>query len=256
MKKTDIALVALGTACVLATVPFGIPGLISYPDETAGKLVSETAPRLIVGAFLLFLLLTHGFGAPLRPRVSGKNLLWSLPCLLVALVNFPFSALIRGTATVERVDLLWLFLLKCCSVALFEECFFRGLLVPLFYEKCKKNAFGVPLSAALSAAIFGAVHLFNLFSGAGVGATFLQVGYCFLIGFMLAVTLLRTGDLWLCVAIHALFDVGGMIVTDLGSGAFQDAVFWGLTVAAGVLCAVHILMTTLALVKRDQSRIS
>lgn len=37
-------------------------------------------------------------------RMRGADYLWCLPCLAVALANFPYSALISGTAVIERAD--------------------------------------------------------------------------------------------------------------------------------------------------------
>lgn len=45
-----------------------------------------------------------------------------------------------------------------------------------------------------------------------------------------------------------MFDVGA-IVSDPGSGPFQDLTFWILTAVAGVLCAVHIILSLKQLIK-------
>ena len=98
--------------------------------------------------------------------------------------------------------------------------------------------------------LLGLLHLFNLFAGASVGATFLQVGYSFLIGAMLSAVLIKTDNLWLCVLLHAGFDFGGSIITELGTGIFQDLWFWIFTAFAGVLCLAHVLGF---LIKQDKN---
>ena len=243
MKKTDALLLVLFVICVGIAVTFGLPDLIPYSDKTTGRLVGDTVPRLAVSLFLIVLMATKGYSKTFKPKWRGIHLLWGIPCFLVAFVNFPFSALIRGAAVIERVDLLWLFLLKCIAIALLEEIFFRALLLPLFMERFAKYRCCVFISVLGSSVLFALMHLINLFFGAGVGETMLQVGYTFLIGCMLAVMMLRTENIWLCVIVHALFDIGGMIVTDLGNGPFQDMTFWILTIVAGLLCAVHILLS-------------
>ncbi len=243
------ALFALFAVCLVSIVLFSVPGLIPFSDETAGKLTSETVPRLAVALFVGALLCAEGQRSVLLPgRPSAGELLWLLPCLLVALANFPYSALIGGSAVIERSDLVPLFLLKCLSVAAMEELFFRALLIPVVRDRIK-GKYAVLWTALLTAALFGLVHLVNLFYGGGVGATFLQVGYTFLLGCMFAVIFMKTGNVWFCMAIHFIFDVGGLIVTDLGSGVFQDTVFWVLTAVCGVLCAVHILLTVIKMTK-------
>ena len=250
MKKSDALLIALFVVCAGVAVAFGIPDLIPYPDPTLGSLIEGTVPRVAVSVFLIVLMVVKGYSGTFKPKLRGIHLVWSIPCFLVAVVNFPFSALIGGGAVIERVDLLWLFIIKCIAIALFEEIFFRALLLPLFMERLARNRHCVIISVLCSSALFALVHLFNLFFGAGVGETLLQVGYTFLIGCMLAVMMLRTGNVWLCVAVHALFNVGGAIVYDLGSGLFQDLTFWILTAVAGGLCAVHITLSLIRIIKR------
>lgn len=255
MKRKTIFLAALAALCVAVIAVCSFPSLFPW-DERTNRLLCEALPRLAVGGFLLFL---AGREVLLPPKGGFlRALLWSLPCLFVALANFPYSALILGSARIDRPELLPLFLLKCLSVALMEELFFRGLLLPFLRGKFegvrvrgKKEGFA--LSVLVTAALFSLMHLFNLFYGATLGATALQLGYTFLLGVMFAVLFERTHNIWLCVFIHALFDVGGIIVTDLGSGGFQDTVFWILTAAAGAVCAVHILISALKMRKREQA---
>lgn len=243
MKKADALLLVLFVICVGITLVFGLPNLITYSDITLGKLIEDTVPRLAISLFLIVLMITKGYAETFKPKWCGMHLLWSIPCFLVAIVNFPFGTLICGTAVIERVDMLWLFLLKCIAIALVEELFFRALLLPFFMERFEKNKYCTLISVFGTSVLFALIHLINLFFGAGVGETMLQVGYTFLIGCMLAVMMLKTKNIWLCVIVHAVFDVGGMIVTDLGSGPFQDTLFWILTAVVGLLCTVHILLS-------------
>ncbi len=247
MQKRDVLLLILFVPCAALVVLFGFD-IFPIEDRTLALLLGETVPRLAAGVYLVLFLCMKGFGAPFCGKWRPLHLLWAVPCLAVAVVNFPFSALIGGEAAVDRADLLWLFLLKCLGVALLEETFFRALLVPLLRGEKGKDLFSVLLSAAL----FAAMHLLNLFSG-NVGAVFLQVGYTFLLGCMFAVMLLYTGNVWLCIFVHFLFDVGGTLIPDLGHGSFQDTVFWILTAVVGVLCALHIILTFLALQKRKKN---
>ena len=243
MKKADALLIVLFVICVGIVLAFGIPNLIPYSDQILGGLVEETVPRFAVSLFLIVFTVTQGHAETFKPKWRGVYMLWSIPCFLVAVVNFPFTAVISGAAVIERVDLLWLFLLKCIAIALLEELFFRALLLPLFMERLEKNRHRVLISILGTSALFALIHLVNLFFGAGLGETILQVGYTFLIGCMLAVMMLKTKNVWLCIIIHAVFDIGGMIVTDLGGGTFQDTAFWILTAVIGLLCAVHILLS-------------
>lgn len=243
LKPYNIITIVALVVCVATAAVFGIPGIISYGDAVTGKLVSDTVPRLAASVVVLLLIAGSEQKQYLTPERNGffKHLLWSVPCFAVAVVNFPFSALIGGAAVIDRTDLIWLFVIKCLSIALLEELFFRAVLLPFALERFKRVKYGTVAAVAVTSAIFGLFHIINLFFGASVGGTFLQIGYTFLLGGMLAVMLIKTKNVWLCVAVHLIFDIGGIIVTDLGHGAFQDVVFWILTAVVGVLCGAFIL---------------
>ena len=252
MKRSDVLLLTGVILCAGLVIVFGVPGIIPYADKTLGGLISETVPRLAVSVLLMIFMIKWGYADMLKPRWRARHFLWSIPCFVVAVVNFPFSALIGGAAVIERPDLIWLFLLSCASIALLEEIFFRAILLPFLMERLQNGRYRVILSVLISSALFALMHLVNLFFGAGFGETALQVGYTFLIGCMLAVTLLKTKNVWLCVIIHAVFNIGGAIVTQLGRGAFQDTVFWSLTACAGLICAVHILFSLIKMIKKSR----
>lgn len=246
------ALIALFAFAIAATVLFSIPDLFPFADERMGRLLSDTVPRFAVGIFLAALLLwTDEYRAALSLswKRLPRSLIWSVPCLMVAFANFPYSALISGSAHIDRPDLVWLFLLKCLSVALLEEMFFRAMLVP-FVRARIKGRLAEGWTVLITAAVFALSHLLNLLFGAGIGPTLLQVGYTFLLGCMFAVMFFETGGVWLCVLTHFIFDIGGVIVTDLGSGPFQDKIFWILTVLTAVICAAHIVYTVVRRLKQ------
>lgn len=211
-------------------------------DSTANGLITDTLVRLCIAAVFFLLLCFGGYGDILRwKKGRGRTILWCLPCFAVAIVNFPFSALIGGGARVDRVDLIPLFALYCLSVSLMEESVFRGVIQGTVADFFKKNdPFADCKTVLVTSVLFSFMHLFNLF-GAGMGATFLQMGYTFLLGVMFSAVLLKTGSLWVCIFLHALFDFGGLIVPFLGSGVAWDGAFWTLTVAVGLLCAGHVL---------------
>ena len=243
MKKTDALLIGIFAICAGIAVVFGLPNLIPYSDKALGNLVQDTVPRLSICIFLVVLLALRGYASVLKPKWRRSHLLWSIPCLLVAVANFPFGALISGEAVIERWGLIWIFALKCIAIALLEEIFFRAIVLPFFMERFANNRYRVLISVLGSSSLFALMHLINLFFGAGIGETMLQVGYTFLLGCMLAVMMLKTKNIWLCVIVHALFDFGGNIVTDLGRGSFQDVTFWILTAVAGLICTVHIILS-------------
>lgn len=249
--KRDILIAVLFVLACGVFFIFEIDAVRLSPDDKAnilykGALSRALAciPLIIIAVMLDSKKMFYGHNKPL-----WLNLAWCLPALAVVVVNFPFYALISGSARLDRFDLMLPLALECLAIGLMEEFIFRGLFQPLFFDVFKNKKYSSLIAVAVCSALFGLWHLANLFSGAAIGPTLLQVVYSFLIGAMLSAVFLKVGNIFPCVVLHALFDFGGYIVPTLGSGLFQDGVFWGLTIGVGVLCGVHVL---LYLLKRDR----
>ena len=181
--------------------------------------------------------------------------IWSLPCFMVAFVNFPYSVLANGTVTIFRTDLIWLYAIYTLCVAILEELIFRGILYLLAKDFLKNNRHAPLLTVIICAALFSLFHLTNMFGGdANVGYVMLQVVYTFLIGAMLTTTMLKLNNIWLCAVIHTIFNFGGHIIQFLGNNNSPwDQMFWILTITSGVLCAGHIIYS---LIKLDKAYVS
>lgn len=242
MKKLHIAVCAALFAVFVVVVVLSALQIPVSGDKTADDIIYSCLQTGLAAAFVLtaiaFALGRKGIFPPLRG--GARALLWCLPCLAVPLANFPFSSLMGGSATITRPDLVPLFALSCILTALFEEFTFRGLFQSLIALKLAKKPYGEICTVLATSALFGVWHIFNLFSGAGIGATALQVGYAFLLGCMLSAIVIRTGNVWTGVVLHALFNFGGLIVQTLGEGAFQDTAFWIATAVCGISVACHI----------------
>lgn len=229
-------------------------------DDSVNNIIPNKLLRGILsraGFILLFgwlLYITGGRRLFFFSKRFFKLCIWSLPCFMVAFVNFPYSALINKTASIDRFDLMWLYAIYAIFIALLEEFIFRGIFYVLAKDYLKNNRHAPLLVVILCAAIFSLFHLTNLFNpGVNVGYVFLQVGYTFLIGTMLTTTMLKLNNIWLVILIHAIFNFGGQIIENIGSGTPWDTVFWILTITSGVLCAGHIIFT---LIKLDKAYVS
>ena len=221
---------------------FELIGGDTFGDELTARLVKITVTRLCGGAIFLMLTLK------LRYRVFGghdkrlwRGALLCFPALLVVVNNLPIIGLVSGNATVERTDLLWLFVLECIAIGFYEELAFRGFVFPLIMEKTGTSRKGIFLATIYSGAVFGLMHLINLFEGAGIGSVILQIGYSFLIGAMCSVVLVKTRNIWLCVALHAIYDFCGFLVPELGQGIIWDMVTVIITAILAVATFVYML---------------
>lgn len=237
----DIISIALIAAlCVLMAVLELVP--VTYTkNEINNGLISDALPLVLGSAAVVWLMIRGGTGLFGRP----ERLLYLLPCLLVAVNNFPFHAYFSGKAYLVHTEAgNWLFFaLYCLFVGLFEECVFRGILFPLLAGYFTADRKGFLKTYFLSSVIFGVMHLFNILMGAGVGPTLMQVGYSTLIGGLCAFALIKTKNILVPAFVHALFDFCGLLLSRLGSNwtDWQTAVSWavvGVIVGAFVLYCV------------------
>ena len=256
MKKVHIIITALLFALgIFCYIFFEAMQIKLVADPIANKLLCGFISRY--GLSILFVWLLYMFGGKdylLFNKNFFKAMIWSLPCFMVAFINFPYSAIIQGTVNIDRMDLMGLYIVYIISVALLEELIFRGVLLVLAKDYLKNNRHAPLLITLICAAIFSLFHLTNLFVGGAVIPTLVQCVYTFLIGAMLIVTMLKLKNIWLCILIHAIFNFGGMLViTEIASKDPHDTIFWILTIVSGVLCAGHIIFT---LIKLDKDYVS
>lgn len=194
-------------------------------DPVLSPLISMTLTRILGAVVFLALLLHEGFRVmnPLQAPF-WKSLLFAVPPLLVVVNNLPILSLAVGDAYLIHkapAYLIW-FSLECLAIGLFEEFAFRGVILLSFAEKRRTTRKGLFWSLILSSAVFGGVHLLNVFMGAGIGGVILQIGYSFLIGAMCSVVLFKTRNIWLCVLLHAVYDFCGNLLPTLGGGTWWD----------------------------------
>lgn len=177
-------------------------------------------------------------------RPSLKRAFIILPFFAIAVNNFPFLSVVLGKASLfgATAEGYVKYALLCLAVGLFEELAFRGCIFPMALEQTKRMEsapWRVLAASVISSAVFGLVHLTNLFAGASVGATILQVSYSFLIGGMCSIMLIKTQNVWLCVICHAIYNFAGGVVPELGSGTLWTAPTVILTAVVAIAVAVY-----------------
>lgn len=225
-------------AAVVLLVLLEVLGRLVFLEGTWFPTAEIIVSRLLGAAVFLVLIRRMGYRVfRLSPGKGSAAVL--IPALLVALNNLPLLGLLTGRAEVRAAaEAILLFFVECAAVGVFEELAFRGFLLPYCLERCRRKPQAVFRAAVLSSAVFGLVHLVNLFSGGSPGAVFMQVGYSFLIGGMCACVLLACRSVWVCAAIHAVYNFCGTLVSRLGSGNGWDPATVTATVLLGILTAV------------------
>ena len=211
----------------------------SAPSATVSDLYNSLS-RLCGALAALIFMIEFSFFRVLHPLGNRKaiGLLYILPALAVAINNFPWVSMAMGDCSISaNAGELIFYAFICLCVGLFEELAFRGCALMIFLRKRRTTRLGVFMAIFWSSVIFGIVHLSNIFV-ASPGAVLLQMGYSALIGGLCCMVLLETGNIWLCVITHALYNFAGGVVGRLGSGTIWTSEEVALTAILGVLVAI------------------
>lgn len=181
-------------------------------------MLSDTLLRIIGSILFIYFLVRFGYKSMFRFPISKSILIFTIPALIISINNFPISAFLNSRYIInESYDLIYMFAFNSIGVGLFEEVVFRGLLLLILLQSLPKTKNGNLLAVVISAAIFGLIHLFNIFYGSSVNDAILQVGYSFLMGMLWAVVYLKTKNLWIVMILHATYNFFGNIMFELGS---------------------------------------
>ena len=232
-------------ACSPAIAFFEFVPIAFYSDDVLSDIIKMTVTRGLGSVMFTVLMLYLGYRVHYFEKF-GKALLFSLPCFAVVINNLPIIGILTGNSylTSPAWYMIW-FAFECIFIGIFEETAFRGALFLILLEKRRSSTKQIFWTTVASSALFGGVHLLNLLAGGGVGPTLLQVGYSFLIGGMCAVVLLRTRNIWICAALHAIYDFCGFLMPKLGSGNWWDVPTITITAVIAVATAVYIVVALL-----------
>ena len=248
-KRTVCLTVALAAIILLLICEIaGFSNLIGVDGKLADSL-DMTVTRALGGVAFIAMLVNLGYRVldPIK-KPFWSSIVYSLPAFMIAINNFPFSQVIKGNATVTDgwVAVALLFL-ECMCVGFFEESAFRGVVFLGLLRRDPHNRLWAFASIAISSAVFGLVHLINIFESSPA-AVLMQIGYSALIGAMCAVILMKTANLWLCVVIHGLFNFAGAVIPRCGVGEIWDS----FTVILTVIVSLAVLAYMIALFVKDE----
>lgn len=251
MKTRDVVARVGALLAALAFLVIWVLNPTYSSDSVAAELWRSMVFRSLASMVFVFALIYLEFRVFSPTRLS--HLAVFLPALLVAVNNFPFLGMMSGAVWVDRADLVWVYILDCLMIGLFEELAFRGVLLPFLLEKRRETKSQILWTVVLSSGVFGLIHLINLFEGAGIGATVLQVGYSFLIGGMCAIVLLKTGNLLYCIVLHTIYDIGGRWMT-VADGSLWDTPTVVITAILAVIVTAWMLIVFFRIEPQDVER--
>ena len=161
---------------------------------------------------------------------NSKKLLYFLPLVLIVSVNLWSGINIKNTAA----EILF-HTLVMLNVGFAEEIIFRGFLFKMMEKDNVKTA------VIVSSVTFGIGHIVNLFNGAELVPTLLQVCYATAIGYLFVVIFCKSKSIIPCIVAHALNNSLSVFNEENFLSLYIIPIF---LVAAPVLYAVYINKVT------------
>lgn len=213
MKLT--ALVALGVYLVWQAVNSGIQMAGTGSDEIDLLDLVKHGISPSIGAASLFLLALvlvfrwwREVGLAQGPQRGTLKVIW--PWLLF-LALFAVSALGAG---MPPATVTLFILVNTMLVGWSEEVMFRGIMLRGLFRSG-----GIWVAILGSSALFGAIHVLNVFLTGDLRGAVIQACAAFLSGIFLAAVRLRTGSLWTGIVLHGLWDAGTFFIAAGGTAA-------------------------------------
>ncbi len=233
---------------------FALLNPILIEHQTASRLLNDSIIRLLSVMIFIMFLLNIGYKNIFRFKISSYVFLSTIvPGLLIAGINFPFSAYIKGLFhQSEPTYIVFLFIVASIITASLEEIVFRGIILLLLLQNLPNTKKSIIMSIILSSILFGLVHAINIGNGLSLYDGVLQIGYSTLMGIMWAVVFIKTRSIWYPIILHALYNVSGQILHILGNIEMRYDLITIITMTVvSVLVGVWILYLLLQLTHAD-----
>lgn len=136
------------------------------------------------------------YGINSLKNLRYKNLLFCVPMIIIALLNLGFGIYINYSW-----QQLLLISIAMLGVGFSEEILFRSFLIKAVINKDTKTAIFIP------SIVFGVIHLTNLFGGANLIQTVLQVIYATSFALMCSLFFIKTNNIIPCMICHSLVNI-------------------------------------------------
>ena len=186
-----------------------ITSLLDNLSATIGIENVLTTPFLFAfGAFLLVFILKCGYKGKFgltRGHINFAGCLFFLPLAVIVSVNF-WSGINLNFNILPTI----LTIVSMLLVGFIEEIIFRGFL----FKAMAKD--GIVSAFIVSSLTFAIGHIVNLFNGAELLPTLLQIAYAGAGGFLFTTIFYKTDSLLPCIITHSLLNATSVFMVDGG----------------------------------------
>lgn len=162
-----------------------------------------------------------------------------VPLFLIAVV--PLLAGVDSSIGVQQIIYILIYML---IVAFVEEVLYRGVILNHLKQKSTNYAiFG-------SAIMFSISHLITAVGGKSISEVLFQVALAFVMGMILAITVISTGNIYICIAYHFVNNVSVSISQSFGTS--DTIISYGVLVAA-IIYLVFLMTTNRGVIYGDNA---
>ena len=161
-------------------------GLVDYRSTIINTIFS-------IGLIILIILLKRTSYYGLKKVTAPRKYLYFIPLILIISVN-----LWNGININNSPKEIIFHILNMINIGFIEEIIFRGF---LFKMMSKDN---IKTAILVSSVTFGIGHIFNLFNGAELIPTLMQVCYAASIGYLFVIIFHKSKSLIPCIITHSL----------------------------------------------------
>jgi membrane protease YdiL (CAAX protease family) len=169
-----------------------------------------------------------------------KGIIMGLPFLALGIISVLFSNSGTDWSVIKRpsVYILFMFTANMFMVGAAEEMLFRGLILNNMLLKWGSNKRGIMKSVWLSAIIFGAMHIINIFALPYAITVIVQAVNAAFASILFAAVYLRGKNIWSVIVVHALVDWIALILPTCSTSAssiiaVKMSIWQGLIVVIG-----------------------
>lgn len=122
-----------------------------------------------------------------------KSYLYFIPLVLISIFN-----ILNGINLNNTFSEILFYILTMINVGFIEEILFRGFLFKMIEKENPKKAI------IISSITFGIGHIVNLFNGASLVPTIMQVFYAISLGYLFVIIFYKSKSLFPCIITHIL----------------------------------------------------
>lgn len=165
---------------------------------------------ILAGAFIISICLWQGWndvGLSRTAPVSSWRLAWLPMLYILGAIGF---AVYSGLPPLMTMLIVFI---NCVFVGFSEELMLRGAVLQAF-----RHAVPIWQAVLATSLIFGAMHCLNVFITGDLQAALIQSTAAFLSGLLFIALRLRSGSLWLPIAVHALWDFATFTLAGAAQG--------------------------------------